>query len=292
MAYFEFNPFGNRSLVLKFECDECKCDVTSEEIDIPLPNYLADTASDSQTDNDGYAICDNCGKDYDVSIYSTYAGGNGYVENLPDKWRIDVIENPELYYEELYDAISSNDSFYDTFNREIENLRKLNEIKLDDQLEKALKRLLYVGVITSMETYLSDAFINTTLGSKDFIKRFVKTFKEFSKKPIKLSELFECHEKIEAICKESMLKVNYHKLEKIKGMYKDTLEVDLGNIGALYKAVLNRHDLVHRNGKTKEGKDVAVDFDVIKNLISETDNFITEINKQIETKIFNFTPQQ
>jgi len=287
MAYFEFNPFGNRSLVLKFECDECKHEVTSEDIDIPEPDYSADTAHDSQTDNDGYAICNNCEKEFHIVIYSTYGGGNGYIENLQEDedCGIEVIENPEFYYEEQYDAIDSNRLFFNTFEREIENLKKLNGIKLDDDsLEKTLKRQLYVGVIASMETYLSDAFINTTLGSKNFMERFVRTFKEFKEKSIKFNELFEYHEKIETICKQSMLGLIYHNLPKIKGIYKDTLEVDLGNIEKLCKAVLNRHDLVHRNGKTKEGIDVDINSDVINNLISETESFINNIDEQIKQK--------
>jgi len=123
MVEFDFNPFGNESLVLKFECDKCGHNVTSEEVAIPQPNYLADTAHDSQTDNDGCAVCDNCEKEFHISIYSTYAGGNGYIENLSDESEIDIIENPEFNYEELYEAISNNSLFYDTFKREIENLK-------------------------------------------------------------------------------------------------------------------------------------------------------------------------
>ena len=96
MARFDFNPFGNRSLVLKFECDKCKNTVTSKEINIPQPNYGADKTKDSETDNDGYAICDNCEKEFDISLYSSYGGGNGYINNIQeDEWEIDVIEKSE-----------------------------------------------------------------------------------------------------------------------------------------------------------------------------------------------------
>ena len=52
MAYFDFNPFGYQALIVKFNCDECGKQVISEEIGIPEPNYAADTASGSQTDNE------------------------------------------------------------------------------------------------------------------------------------------------------------------------------------------------------------------------------------------------
>ena len=81
-----------------------------------------------------------------------------------------------------------------------------------------------------------------------------------------------------------MLDVIYHNLPKVKGMYKDTLGVDLGDIGIAYKAVLTRHDLVHRNGKTKDGVEVVIDSVIIDQLFSDIETFIGNIDKQIEEK--------
>lgn len=285
MKYFSFNPFGNESLTIEFDCDVCGHQVTSEDIGIPYPDYSADTAHDSQTDEEGYAVCDGCGKEFNISIYSTYAGGDGSIDELPDNHHINITENPEPYYEDQYEAIASNTLFFETFKSEIENLKELNKITISNvSTDKTLRRQIFTGVIASMETYLSDAFINTTLNSKEFTKKFVGTFHDFKERPIPLNELFDYHEKIETICKQAMLDVIYHNLPKVKGMYKDTLGVDLGDIGTAYKAVLTRHDLVHRNGKTKEGVEVVIDSIIIDQLITDIEAFIGNIDKQIEEK--------
>jgi hypothetical protein len=264
MKYFSFNPFGNESLTIEFNCNVCGHKVTSEDIGIFYPDYSADTAHDSQTDEEGYAVCEGCGKEFNISIYSTYAGGDGNIDELPDNHHIDITENPEPYYEDQYEAIASNTLFFETFKSEIDNLKELNKITIANaSTDKTLRRQIFIGVIASMETYLSDAFINTTLNSKDFTKKFVGTFHDFKERPISLNELFEYHEKIETICKQAMLDVIYHNLPKVKGMYKDTLRVDLGDIGIAYKAVLTRHDLVHRNGKTKDDVEVLIDSVII-----------------------------
>lgn len=155
----------------------------------------------------------------------------------------------------------------------------------DNSLENTLKRQLYVGIITSMETYLSDAFINTTLDSKKFTRKFVGTFDEFGKS-IKLRQLFEHRDKIEieTICRQLMLDVIYHNLKKVKEMYKETLEIELGDIGALWKAVLIRHDLVHRSGKTKDENERIIDTSKINDLILEVETFVNRVDKQIEEK--------
>jgi len=62
MNYFSFNPFGNESITLTFDCDSCGSQVKSEDISIPYPNYMADSARDSQTEEEGYAVCDNYNK--------------------------------------------------------------------------------------------------------------------------------------------------------------------------------------------------------------------------------------
>lgn len=283
MKYFSFDPFGNESLTVTFRCDKCGTEVISDEIVIPSPNYAAESATDSQTQEEGYAICDNCHKQFDVDIFSTYAGGDGSISELNEDHVVEVTEYAQPYYEEQYEAISSNTLFLQTFKNEIVGLQELNELKIDNlSAHRTLKRQIFVGVIASMETYLSDAFINTTLKSKECTKKFVSTFREFKDRSFSLNELYDYHEKIETICKQAMLDVIYHNLPKIKGMYKDTLGIDIGNIGTPYKAVLIRHDLVHRNGKTKDGNEVIIDKISIDNLINDIRTFIEQVDKKID----------
>jgi len=285
MSHFSFNPFGNESIILKFECNNCHHNIESDEIYIPSPDYSADRVSDSQVEGDGFAICENCDKEFEVTIYVTYAGGDGYIEELPEDYFIDVIENPEAYYEDQYEAISSNTFFFDTFKHEMENLKELNKIAIQNlSTDKTLRRQIFTGVIASLETYLSDAFINTTLSSKELIKKFVETFHDFKEKPISLNELFNYYSKIETICKQSMLDIIYHNLPKVKGMYKDTLDVDLGDIGNAYKAVLARHDIVHRNGKTKDGKEINITVELIDMQINDIEVFVKRIDEQIKKR--------
>jgi hypothetical protein len=241
--------------------------VISEEIQIPSPNHQADTSSESRTEKEGYAVCENCEKQYDISIFSTILGGDGNITELPVNHFVEVFEIPEPYYQEQYEAISSNTQSFQTFEREIEGLKELNQILIPKpSTDKSLRRQIYIGVIASMEIYLSDAFINTTLNSVEFTKMFVSTFHEFKSKSFFLSDIFKHHDEIEKTCRQAMLDVIYHNLPKVKGMYKDTLNIDIGNIANAYKAVLNRHDLVHRNGKTKEGNQVIVSKDIIDQL--------------------------
>lgn len=282
MADFVFNPFGTESLILSFICDNCKQEVETDEISVPSPDYSADTAFDSQTDNFDNAYCRNCGKEFDISLYVTYAGGSGDVDNLPYGTMVEVEEIPEPYYDEQYEAISANTAFLEKFGQDIDNILKLTTIKLTDvDLIKLFYRQLYSSVIGIMETYLSDAFINTVFKSKENFRNFFKTFKSFKKQNISISAIYEYEAKAEPIAKKAMLDIIYHNLPIVSNMYKDTFGITFPKFSDIYKAVLIRHDFVHRNGKDKEGKEVNIDEKMITELIDKVRIFIKDIDDQI-----------
>ncbi len=283
MADFDFNPFGTESIIVRFICDDCSNLVESEEIDIPSPDYSADNACDSQTDNDGYAICGNCDKRFDIYIFVTYAGGSGVVDILPDNYEIEIEEFAEPYYDEQYEAISSNTEFLMTFNQDLDDVIELIAIEpAEEKLLTLFHRQLYSSVIGIMETYLSDAFINTVFKSDDNLKKFFKSFKEFDKQKIAISAVFDFEDKAKSVAKKAMLDVIYHNLPKVSGMYKDTFGIKFPKYGEISKAVSKRHDLVHRNGKDKDGNEVIVNSDMVIKLINEVRTFVTQIDNQIK----------
>lgn len=283
MKYFHFNPFGTKAVILAFDCNTCGEPVVSEEISIPTPNYLADTASDSQVENEGYAVCGTCEKQFDISIYSTYAGGDGNIDGLDEEDDVEVNEIDDPYDYEL-DAILSNTKFKETFDEEILKIESLNELVIsDDKQRRLLKGNLYVSVITAMEAYLSDAFINT-IDKKDekYLRNFVGSFKSYQEKKIKLSEIFIHHDKIKNEAIKDLKDITFHNLEQAKYLYSKTLNVNYPEeLGEYFKIIEKRHDLVHRNGKTKEGDDVIVSPENLSNTILKVSELIGFIDAQI-----------
>lgn len=100
----DFNPFGVRSIEVRFNCSNCGHEVISEEIGVPEPDYSADNHSDSVRDNDGYAICPNCEEEYEINVYAGFGGGDVDVDGVEDDDILEIIENNEEYEadDELY----------------------------------------------------------------------------------------------------------------------------------------------------------------------------------------------
>jgi len=199
-------------------------------------------------------------------------------------WQADEREEDYTDKDQL-EAILSNTNFSLTFRDEIASLRVLNKLSgLDQKAKKTLSRNLYVGVIACLETYLSDAFINTVLSKKDYLSSFFTSFKDFREQKVSMNELPDLASKQEEIAKKAMLEVIYHNLPKVSKMYEGTLNIVFPKISEIQKCVSIRHDLVHRNGKTKEGREISIDSIMVDEVISQVESFISEIDQKLKEK--------
>ena len=65
----------------------------------------------------------------------------------------------------------------------------------------------------------------------------------------------------------------------------DSMGIDVGVIKDLCKAVLIRHDIVHRNGKDKDGKVHVITKENVEQLCAQVNNFIYNIERQLPPSI-------
>jgi hypothetical protein len=187
--------------------------------------------------------------------------------------------------EDQLDAILSNTEFYHTFSNEISSLRVLNSLNIaDSNAQKTLKRQIFVSAVTCLETYLSDAFINTVLSNQIYLKSFFSSFKDFKGRKIGMDELFSYFDKAEEIAKKAMLEVIFHNLPKVSNMYRSTFDIDFPNFSEIQKDIVTRHDLVHRNGKTKEGKEIDITEAVVNAVIHKIEIFVNDLDRKLKDK--------
>lgn len=133
-----------------------------------------------------------------------------------------------------------------------------------------------------METYLSDAFINTVIPDAKHIRKLIETTQEFQQQKVLLSEIFKESENLESRVKTYLTGLLWHKLEKVKHLYKNTLGVNFsGELKDLFRAVKQRHDLVHRNGKTTDGTEICISREDVVNLLNVVKTLVDDIEEQI-----------
>lgn len=274
MNTFNFNPISS-CVSLCFTCPHCGAANETDSLIVPTPNWEAETHSDS-VEYDTYEHTCDCGATFEITLYNGFYDGSGEIDT-------DV---EDLEVEEEYDDTDTlideymNSTLYNSHVSETMTALDAIEI-LAPNVKDTLYRVLYVNLISCMESFLSDTLIHKVLESEENKRAFVKGYKDFSKLEIGLSSLYDTIDGIDGIITKTLRDVIYHNLPKVKGIYKDVLGIDMGEIGVLCKCVNIRHDIVHRNGKTKSGDKISIERKEIEELAKAVSDMIENVESQI-----------
>ena len=226
----------------------------------------------------------------ELSIFSGYVPDD-VIEELAHDLSMDCpewtsAEKPSDYDDDYFELIISDNEYYKSFNDAINHIKDILRSNVTDSAKIHLLRLLHVSVITAIETYLSDAFINTVINDKDKMRKFVENNPEFKKKTFNFSEIYQIYGNIESEVKKYLLSLMWHNLTKVRPIYKSTLDIDFPEkdvVDFIFKAIKKRHDLVHRNGKSTDGEEIAISEENIEELISYASFFIDIINSRLDS---------
>lgn len=99
-----------------------------------------------------------------------------------------------------------------------------------------------------------------------------------------MNDLLKFAEQAEDIAKKAMLEVIYHNLAKVEKMYESTLTISFPDFSRVQKNIGIRHDLVHRNGKTKKEEEIDIDEVKVDEVISSVVSFVNQIDRELKAK--------
>ena len=183
-------------------------------------------------------------------------------------------------FEDLIEYHQDHTTFYEVFATAIADTRSLIALAPES---KTLARLLYANVITAMETYLSDTLKKQVLTREPIRRRFVQTNDAFKEKMV-VQDIFRKLESLNDEIVQAIDLMSFHNLDRTTGLYKSVLDTQFptASMEDLKKAVEARHDIVHRNGKTTQGKAVEMSMQDVERLLELVDATVQHIDKQIK----------
>lgn len=196
------------------------------------------------------------------------------------KYEIHELAPFNLYY---LNSLVSNTDFFTTFTTESKIVKDILDFNVEnDKIKNSVLKMSFIHLITILEAYLSDSLINTIRKNKNFLRRLVETTPQFEKEKFSLSDIFRKFDSIEENMIKYLSDLIYHDIAKIQHIYKDVLDVDFPeNLDDIYRAINTRHDLVHRNGKMKDGKMIILSNEDLYFLMEILTNFIQFLDNQI-----------
>ena len=187
--------------------------------------------------------------------------------------------------EGLKDSALSNADSLKTFNNSLSAIRSILNHPFPEKprLTQSLYRMLYTATITAMETYLSDTFIQNVLGNHDKVILLMTTDPEFTKRSYSINDIIDLHANAQKKAKEYLLDIVWHNLSKVRNLYRTVLGVCFPReMDSVFRSVIARHDLVHRNGKKKDGAPLRLKKNDLEDLFDDINEFVAHINTQVE----------
>lgn len=214
-------------------------------------------------------------------------GGTNDIDNLVTACpKCNTLKGAKDLSDYLTETVSENTKFHQTFVESLNNIEEIVKVDISNsKLMETLNRMLFANTIAAMETYLSDGFINTVVNNPKFIRKLMETTPAFNEKNYKLSDIYNWAENTQKCVTKYLLDIIYHNVFVVKNMYKCVLDIDFpDDMKLIQKAIMIRHDIVHRNGKTKDGeivklteKDVNDNIELIRTFINHIDNQLKSI---------------
>ncbi len=204
--------------------------------------------------------------------------------------RIPSEDDQRDYYGFYDDFMDYQSNYLRAFNTSISNTQELLKIPVPATTEQHFLGLIHVSIITALETYLLDAFMNTLSSNPVFLSNFVSRSTEFESGKVDKSLLLKGPEHIQLIveelehnAKKHLKALLWHNLDSVRENYGKAFSIKFprDNIVELRTAVGIRHDLVHRNGRNTEDEQVNVTRQSIAELITQVETLILEIEREI-----------
>jgi len=115
------------------------------------------------------------------------------------------------------------------------------------------------------------------------IRRIVENDAKFRNSKIPISDLFKKYDAIRDEVTEYLENLTYHKMRKVRGLYKSILCINFPNdLSTLGAAIEIRHDIVHRNGKNKQGKHHDLNLTSVTDLLKAIKAFVDIVDPQVK----------
>lgn len=277
MVCLEYNPFADYVSVT-YKCPHCGKINKTAQLSVPTPDWLSDSHSDSIESDVVEVVCENedCKRKYEVVLATGIYGGEAYMKD--DVELIDLEEEVPNY--DLDDSELDLQGSKSSVESALDAIQGCNE-----DVKQYMYKLLYANVITMMEAYLAETLRKEVLKNEETMRKFTETYLPYRAEAITLSDVFNKKDSMSNIIRETLKGLMYHNLPKIRPIFKAALDIDLGNISDLYRGVIIRHDLVHRNGVAHDGTVHTITEDMVRDILTKFFELKTSVDNQIMNKL-------
>lgn len=248
----------------------------------------------------GYAYIFGGPYDADEELQGQFGGyvRDDIIQELADELLSEGIEwsgnssNPDWYEDDVYNAVISSDSPFTKFVGNIEGIKALANAEFKGESKDQLLSLLYINVITVLETFYVELFISSIDKDDSYISEYIekgksefKVSKEIAALPFKGESLEKVKMELLKSIKEHLVSSSWHSSDRVLKRFKATFGINWRkdwSVDEIEIATLKRNHLVHRGGKDKEGNPVIITSDDLDELLIHAITIGENLNSSLQ----------
>lgn len=286
---------------VKFTCPSCS-ELIVQSVAVPEPNYAAEKSRDMTVDGEVAIECEHCGEYLEGNVW---AGPHHCDIELRKYPNTSVLCDPPGYDSPPEDENWLYNWPTPEHPKEVfeENHRQLLSM-IEQQVQKdgssLMNRMVFAQIITFLEAYLCDTLIMGLRNNREFMISFAEKDGSIKQMAVSASSVLRDPDYVRRIIEQNLKERLYHKFgpsladanskkSKLEGVplwygtaFGFSIAASEKELDALRDYATLRHDCIHRNGETKDGKKLDL---FTKDYLLSALNVAKQVVEHIENKM-------
>lgn len=193
--------------------------------------------------------------------------------------------NYEEYYEQNNWYVShSYSEIHRTFQFQLQNLKELVDTSVATIHEETFYKMVYGHAVTLMESFLADTVRSLIIKNDNYFLNAISNVDCLKKEKFSLLEITKQKDGAKGFAITELSKVMYHNVSKVRNILSaivgKKIIVDIATVSTITNL---RHDIVHRDGKTTDGKLIKVDREIVMKAIDSIECFVNTVSAQLDS---------
>ena len=266
-----------------FRCPACRSENTLN-VAVPEFDFSVESMSDLTSEGATELVCDYCEVEFPAGVW---CNGSYCQFTLDDYPHITFTGYAPFFSRVDDDFWIDYDPPEDPFGICIATLDGMRSLITDEPTHKddpqLLNRMVLSQSVTALETYLFDTLVRRIFEERTLILRLLERDKHINQEKFTLRQLASNSKLLDDEIRRYLASVLYHNLERVNFLYQAVFGFPIKRAEPLWtlllKAIERRHDCVHRNGLSSDGKRVLV---FTKRYVAEVIEGIEELVRRID----------
>ncbi|QJE02533.1 hypothetical protein HH212_22990 [Massilia forsythiae] len=154
----------------------------------------------------------------------------------------------------------------------------------DEAAMAQLPRLAFGEIISALEGYLWEAMAYWVGSDREALKNAVSNIPDLKDQWLRLGQIFDQHDAIKARVMFYLQNLAWRRWDKVALLFEFCLGIKPPSFRPFEEALAKRHDVVHRGGRDKDGRPVALTAQDARDLAAAVETFALEVDRAILSK--------